>query len=128
MLVVFQKMQILVCNPRAETPRNQQVSLLSDLAHYLGCCQWPRGLEISGDRKRTVQLQSISTISPCLFSRSFVVIFYRKFFLVPSAGFLFVFSYQSNLFFQILQKLLSAGAKIDIKDDEEKIPLHMATE
>lgn len=29
---------------------------------------------------------------------------------------------------EILQKLLSAGAKIDIKDDEEKIPLHMATE
>lgn len=47
---------------------------------------------------------------------------------MPSAGFLFVFSYQSNLFFQILQKLLSAGAKIEIKDDEEKIPLHMATE
>ena len=47
---------------------------------------------------------------------------------MPSAGFLFVFSYQSNLFSQILQKLLSAGAKIDIKDDEEKIPLHMATE
>ena len=30
--------------------------------------------------------------------------------------------------FQIVQTLLDAGAKINIKDKEEKIPIHMATE
>lgn len=44
--------------------------------------------------------------------------------LIPRASLLFV----SFSLCQIVQKLLNAGADIDLKDDEEKLPIHMATE
>ena len=44
--------------------------------------------------------------------------------LFPRVSLLFV----SFSLCQIVQKLLNAGADIDLKDDEEKLPIHMATE
>ena len=38
-------------------------------------------------------------------------------------------SYNVNsLAFQIVQKLLDAGANVNVKDAEENVPIHMATE
>lgn len=38
------------------------------------------------------------------------------------------FSNANSLPFQIVQKLLDAGAHINVKDAEENFPIHMATE
>ena len=38
------------------------------------------------------------------------------------------FSNVNSLAFQIVQKLLDAGANINVKDAEENVPIHMATE
>ena len=38
------------------------------------------------------------------------------------------FLFFNSLAFQIVQKLLDAGANINVKDAEENVPIHMATE